>query len=67
MRGRSRGNQERIIALSHQIEMMARKKTLRALKHYLPKPDAPKQAGAMDVLAMMKRMQERQGSDKARG
>lgn len=56
MRGRARGHQERIVILAHQIETMARKKTLREVKHYLPKPgNAPKPSGASAVLAMVRR------------
>lgn len=67
MRGRAKGSQERIIVLAHQIEMMARQKNLRPVKHYLPKSqEATKRNGASAVLAMMKRMQERQNGDKGR-
>ncbi|GLV22010.1 hypothetical protein TomMM35A_18630 [Sphingobium sp. TomMM35A] len=65
MRGRAKGNQERIIVLAHQIEIMARQKSLRPVKHYLPKSqEATKRNGASAVLAMMKRMQEQQSGAK---
>lgn len=59
MRGRSQGSQERIILLAHQIEGMARQKVLKPVDRYLAKK-AAKSDGASAVLAMMKRMQERQ-------
>jgi hypothetical protein len=65
MRGRSRGHQERAVILAHQIETMARQKTLKPIKHYLPKPSKKKKKteGASMVLAMFQRMKKRQGTD----
>lgn len=60
MRGRARGNQERIVLLSHQIEVMARQKVLKRADAYLPKPNVPKPSGAMAVLEMLRRMKVRQ-------
>ena len=60
MRGRARGHQERIVILAHQIESMARQKTLKAIKHYLPKEKkGGKIDGASKVLAMFERMKAR--------
>lgn len=61
LKGRARGHQERIIILAHQTESMARQKTLKAIKHYLPKPERKAKAdGASGVLAMLRRMKGRQ-------
>jgi hypothetical protein len=61
MRGRARGHQERIVILAHQIEVMARKKTLRDVKHYLPKPGgAPEPSGTSAMLAMVRRFKAEQ-------
>jgi hypothetical protein len=64
MRGRARGHQERIVILAHQIEIMARQKNLRDVRHYLPKSQsAVKRDGAASVLAMMQAFKARQKSD----
>lgn len=61
MSGRARGEQERIIALAHQVESMARQKYLRPLRHYLPKNKrAVIREGAANVLAMLRRFKSRQ-------
>ncbi|MFX4083652.1 hypothetical protein ACKU27_00960 [Sphingobium yanoikuyae] len=61
MRGRARGHQERIIILAHQIEIMARQKTLKAVKHYLPKEEkAAKPSGTRGLVEMFKRIKARQ-------
>lgn len=61
MRGRAKGDRDRLIALAHQIEAMARQKILKALPKYLevPKKLTPDQ-GAKKVLEMMKRLKEKQ-------
>jgi hypothetical protein len=61
MRAKSKGDTERLIALAHQTEAMARQKILRPLAKYLeePKKQTPDQ-GARKVLAMMKRLKEKQ-------
>lgn len=64
MAGRDRGNYERIITLAHQVESMARQKSLKGLDHYLgkakqkakPKTRAQVEVGAAQVLAMFKRL-----------
>jgi hypothetical protein len=60
MTGRDRGNYERIVALAHQVEAMARQKTLKPLAAYLAKPKAKKAGGASEVLAMLTRMKKKQ-------
>jgi hypothetical protein len=60
MRGRARGNQERIVLLAHQVEVMARQKVLKRADAYLPKANVPKPSGAMAVLEMLRRMKARQ-------
>jgi hypothetical protein len=61
MRGKLKGERDRLIALAHQVEAMARQKILRPLAKYLeePKKQTPDQ-GARKVLAMMKRLKEKQ-------
>jgi hypothetical protein len=61
MRGRAKGNVERIIAQAHQTEAMARQKTLKSLAHYLKpvKKKTPDQS-AKQVLAMMKSIKKKQ-------
>lgn len=53
MRGRSKGNQERIIILAHQTEMMAREKNLKPVKSYLRRPSVPvsRNAAVIDMLS----------------
>jgi hypothetical protein len=58
MRGRAKGNQERIIVLAHQTEMMAREKRLRSLKSYLRRAAAPTSRND-DVIEMLERMAAR--------
>ncbi len=60
MRGRSRGHQERIILLAHQTEMMARQKTLKPVKHYMPKSQAAQTGGAAALLAKFRLIKARQ-------
>lgn len=60
MRGRARGHQERIVILAHQVETMARQKTLKSVNHYLPKPGAPKKSGASAMLDMVRRFKAKQ-------
>lgn len=60
MRGRSRGNQERILILAHQSAMMARQERLRPLSAYLDPPKAARKTGASAVLAMLRRMKAKQ-------
>ncbi|MGE6693351.1 hypothetical protein ACQKE8_13010 [Sphingobium limneticum] len=45
---------------------MARQKTLKSVKHYLPKPDAPKESGASAMLAMVRRFKAKQDSANAK-
>lgn len=66
MRGRSRGNFERIITLAHQTEAMARQKTFKPLEKYLTKPKAAPKAGASEVLAMLQRMKAKQDKKAAK-
>ncbi len=63
MRGRIKGDQERILTLAHQIEMFARQKTIRALSHYLSTEKENAEAGAAKVLALFKRLAERNNQD----
>lgn len=63
MRGRIKGEQERILTLAHQIEMFARQKTIRALSHYLTSEKDKAQEGASKVLALFKRLAERKNQD----
>lgn len=44
---------------------MARQKTLKSVKHYLPRGDAPKKTGASAMLAMVRRFKAKQDSDNA--
>lgn len=60
MLGRSRGNQERIIALAHQIEAMSRQKSLKPLSKYLEPAKPTRKAGAGEVLEMFKRLKAKQ-------
>ena len=53
--GRAKGNQERILALAHQTEAMARQKTLRPLAHYL-NPPKRSQGSAKSMIAMLRRI-----------
>lgn len=64
MRGRQKGDTERLLATAHQTEAMARQKILKPLSHYLkePKKQSPDE-GAKKVLAMMKRIKTRQDND----
>lgn len=64
MRGRIKGEQERILTLAHQIEMFARQKTIRALSHYLATEKENADAGASKVLALFKRLAQKQESAK---
>lgn len=60
MRGRARGEQERVIALAWQTEVFARTKALKPLDKYLnPAKRAPK-GGASEVLAMLRRAKAKQ-------
>ncbi len=55
MKGRAKGNQERIIALAHQTQIFAREKKLKPLRAYLGK--AGKQVGGeVAVLDMFRKM-----------
>lgn len=63
MRGRTKGDQDRILTLAHQIEMFARQKTIRALSHYLSTEKQNADAGASKVLAMFERLAERAKRD----
>ena len=63
MQGRIKGDQERILILAHQVEMMARQKTLKALSHYLSTEKENAEAGASKVLALFKRLAERNKAD----
>lgn len=58
-----KGDQERILILAHQIEMMARQPTLRALPHYLASEKRSADQGATKVLAMFRRLAERKKDD----
>ena len=60
MRGRSLGHQERLIALAHQIEVMARQKNLKPLAKYMAPEKPARKSGAGDVLAMAKRLKAKQ-------
>lgn len=59
MRGRLKGEQERVLTLAHQIEMFARQKTIKALSHYLASEKENVDAGASKVLSLFKRLAER--------
>lgn len=63
MRGRIKGEQERILTLAHQIEMFARQKTIRALSHYLSTEKENAEAGASKVLALFRRLAEKGKTD----
>jgi hypothetical protein len=63
MRGRLKGEQERILTLAHQIEMFARQKTINALSYYLSTEKENADANAAKVLAMFKRLAERNKQD----
>lgn len=68
MCGRSRGTQERIIVLAHQVEAMARQKKLKPLAKYL-KPGKGKKKGANDngaVIAMFEELAAKGGNVKIR-
>lgn len=56
MRGRSRGNQERILALAHQTEVFARQAKLKPLKDYMKPGKVSADAGAAAVIAMLGRL-----------
>jgi len=58
MRGRIKGDQERILTLAHQIEMFARQKTIKALSHYLETEKENADSGASKVLALFRRLAE---------
>lgn len=60
MRGSARGERERIIALAHLTEVMARQKVLEPLGKYLAPPPKRQTNGAA-VVAMMRRFQKRKG------
>lgn len=62
MRGAAKGEHERTIVLAHQVEWMARQKTLKAPEHYL-KPPKRQQRGPGAVAAMLRRMQANQGKE----
>ncbi|KKW93869.1 hypothetical protein [Sphingobium chungbukense] len=65
MRGRARGNKERIIILAHQTEAMARQKILRDAAYYIKKSEGrSNKSGAMGVLAMMQAFKARQDAAK---
>lgn len=55
MRGRAKGNQERIIVLAHQTELFAREKRLKPISSYLRRlaPSVPQNA---EVISMFERM-----------
>ena len=59
MQGRTKGDQDRILILAHQVEMMARQKTLKALSHYLKTEKKSAESGAAKVLALFKFVAER--------
>jgi len=63
MRGRLKGEQERRLALAHQIEMFARQKTIRALSHYLETEKQKSDIGAAMVLAMFRQLAEKGKTD----
>lgn len=62
MRGCARRERERVIVLAHQIEAMARQRTLRSIDHYLKPAKQRQRSGARDMIAMFKRMKARQAS-----
>jgi hypothetical protein len=59
MRGRIKGDQERILTLAHQVEMFARQKSLRALSHYLETEQQKADNGAAKVLSLFRRLAEK--------
>lgn len=61
MQGRIKGDQERILILAHQVEMMARQKTLKALSHYLKTEKQNANDGASRVLALFNRLAAKDG------
>jgi hypothetical protein len=56
MRGRAKGEQERMIILAHQIEAMAREKRLKPIAQYLKGDKKKPRSDAKDMIAMMKRI-----------
>lgn len=68
MRGRSRGLQERIIVLAHQIEAMARQTKLKPLAKYLKPAKSKKKAGDDNsaVIAMFEELAAKGGNVKVR-
>lgn len=60
MRGRARGNRERIIILAHQVEAMARQKRLKPLEKYLEPPKPKSKGGASELLAKLRRFKAKQ-------
>ena len=63
MRGRARGNQERIVALAHQTQMMAREKRLKPLSTYLRRLNKPAPQNE-DVIAMFRGIARKGGGVK---
>lgn len=59
MRGRTKGDRDRIVTLAHQTEVMARQKTLKPLAKYL-EPPKTKAKPESAVLAMMRRLKAKQ-------
>jgi hypothetical protein len=64
MRGRAKGNQQRIIIQAHQSEMMAREKRLKPLKSYLKQSPAKPAARDDEVLAMLRSIGRKHGGVK---
>lgn len=60
MRGRSKGERDRIITLAWQTEIFARTKNLKPLGKYLDPAKPARRGGASDVLAMLRRAKAKQ-------
>jgi nitroreductase len=58
MRGREKGEVERIVLVAHQTEVMARQKVLKSPEHYLNRRTRPR-AGARAVVASMMQAEKR--------
>lgn len=56
MKGRIRGNRDRIIILAHQIEAMARQKKLKPVNQYFRQTKRAKRTDSPAVIDMLRRM-----------
>jgi hypothetical protein len=66
MRGRARGDQERIIALAYQTEVFARTKALKPLDKYLTPTKRTPKGGSSEVLAMLRRAKAKQDATESK-